>query len=425
MKTRLLVIAGVALLFAGSNRVALAQGFGTDLQNVMTPAAGGMAGVSLALPQDVPAAIGGNPATLTQFKGTQFTLGGGWIEGYPTISNDGSLNGGTPFNVTSRTEGFVTPEMGVTQSLDSLGVPATFGLALSSLSGMGSEYRGRAPGTILDNFSSEYLVLGVTAGVGMEVTDRLSVGASATLGNAFEQLGFVGPIVGSAMVNAYGLRGTLGADYQLNDCNAIGAFWQTRMDFQFPDAIRFNGTYTDLDVDQPDTFGVGLANRALMNGNLLLAADVYYKLWDDAALWKDVFVNQWVFAVGTQYTAGSYKYRLGYAYNTDIINHNVGSNLDGFPVGQQNVFLFQAGSTPLVYQNRLTFGVGREGLFVPNLDVDLFAGLLFKSSGNFGPDTSASLAMYYVGLGMTWKFGDCSSRPCDFSHCGPGLCMQP
>jgi len=39
-----------------------------------------MAGVSIARPQDVPSAIFGNPATLAQFQGTQFTLGGGWME---------------------------------------------------------------------------------------------------------------------------------------------------------------------------------------------------------------------------------------------------------------------------------------------------------------------------------------------------------
>jgi hypothetical protein len=148
-----------------------------------------------------------------------------------------------------------------------------------------------------------------------------------------------------------------------------------------------------------------------MNGNLLLAADVYYKLWDDAALWKDVLVNQWVFAVGAQLTRGCYKYRIGYSYNTDPLNHNVGANLDAYPVGQQNVYLFQAGSAPFVNQNRLTVGIGREGLLVPNMDADLFAGVLFKNSESFGPDTSAALAIYYVGIGLTWKFGDCSPRP--------------
>ena len=130
------------------------------------------------------------------------------------------------------------------------------------------------------------------------------------------------------------------------------------MDFQFPNAIRFNGAYRDLDIDQPQTIGIGVANRSLMGGDLLIAANVYYKLWDDAALWQDVFVNQWAFAVGTQLTCGQCKYRLGYAYNTSPINHSVGGSLDGNPVGQDIVQLFQAACVPCVNQNRITFGVG-------------------------------------------------------------------
>ena len=172
-----------------------AQGYGSDLQNVMGPASGGMAGVSVARPQDVPSAIFGNPASLTQFAGTQFTLGGGWIEGYPTIVNGGSANNGNPgtsFSTTSRSQGFVAPEIGVTQNLDVFGKSVTLGMGLSGLSGLGAEYRGRAPGTILNNFSSQYVVLGLNSALGVQITDRLSLGASVTLGTAFEQLGFVG-----------------------------------------------------------------------------------------------------------------------------------------------------------------------------------------------------------------------------------------
>ncbi len=97
---------------------------------MLTPAAGGMAGVSLAEPQDVPAAIFGNPATLTQFHGTQFTLGGAWVEGYPTVSNNGSLNSGTPFSVTSRTQGFAIPAIGVIQDLRPVGLPAVLAWGL-------------------------------------------------------------------------------------------------------------------------------------------------------------------------------------------------------------------------------------------------------------------------------------------------------
>ena len=47
------------------------------------PSSGGMAGTGLTKPQDLLTAIAGNPATLTQFRGTNFTFGGGWVE--PTL----------------------------------------------------------------------------------------------------------------------------------------------------------------------------------------------------------------------------------------------------------------------------------------------------------------------------------------------------
>ena len=89
-------VLGLAIVIAVAAHAGLAhgQGYGSDLQNVMGPASGGMAGVSTARPQDVPSAIFGNPATLAQFEGTQFTLGGGWMEGYPTVTNDGTRHWG-------------------------------------------------------------------------------------------------------------------------------------------------------------------------------------------------------------------------------------------------------------------------------------------------------------------------------------------
>lgn len=410
MKTFWLAAISVVLVLGHLGQIARGQGYGTDTQNVLTPAAGGMAGVSLAEPQDVPAAIFGNPAALTQFHGTQFTLGGAWVEGYPTVTNNGSLDG-VPFGVTSRTQGFACPEIGVIQDLRSAGVPGAFGLGFGSLSGLGAEYRGRAPaGSLLNNVSSEYLVLGVNAAMGVELSERLSAGAALTLGNSFEQFGFTGPLVSSAMVNAYGLRGTFGLDYAVNPCNTVGAFYQTRMDFQFPDAVRYLDVYRDLAVSQPATVGLGAANRSLMNGRLLLAADIYYKLWEDAPLWEDVYINQWAFAVGSQLTQGKLKYRLGYSYNTNPINHSVGANLNEFPVGQSAVQLFQAASTATISQHRITAGIGRQGLLVPNLDLDLFAGGLVNAHDVFG-DSQASLAVYYVGAGFTWRYGECCRLP--------------
>ncbi len=408
----------VTIAVAGHADFARGQGYGSDLQNIMAPASGGMAGVSVARPQDVPSAIFGNPATLAQFEGTQFTLGGGWMEGYPTVTSDGkpvSLLGGpgTPFSATSRTEGGAATEIGVAQDLRSLGLAGTLGMGIAGISGGGAEYRGEAPGTILNNSSGQYLVLGINLGAGFQLNDRLSVGAAMTLGTGFEQLGLVGPIVGSAMVNAYALRGTVGLDYELNDCTTLGFYYQSKMTFDFPEGIRVGTNYYDCRISQPTTLGLGIANRSLMDGNLLLAADVYYKLWDDAALWQDVMVNEWAFAVGAQLTRDKMKYRVGYSYNSNPINHSVGSSFDGISgVGADAIQLYQASSAPFVNQHRITGGVGRQDLLFQGLDLDLFAGGLLPASDKFGANNSASLALYYIGVGLTWRYDACKAS-CD------------
>jgi long-chain fatty acid transport protein len=404
---RCLSITGLAIAIASTILAGrgYGQGYGTDLQNVMAPASGGMAGVSTARPQDVPSAIFGNPATMAQFEGTQFSMGGAWIEGYPTVTHEADL-AGNAFSATSRTEGFMTPEVGVTQDLRPLGYNGTIGLGLSSLSGVGAEYRGMVPQVpLINNSSSEYLVLGVSIGAAFQLTDRFAVGATMTLGNAFEELGNVGPLSSAAMVNAYGIRGSAGATYELNDCNTLGFYYQSKLDFDFPDAVRVGaGNFVDVNIDQPDTLGIGLANRSLMDGNLLLAFDVYYKFWQDADLWDKVLVNQWAIAVGAQYTQGLNKYRLGYSFNSDPINHSVGDQLNGSVVGQQALELYQAANVALVNQHRITGGFGRQDVFFRGLDLDLFAGGMLPETGQFGPHNTTSLAIYYIGMGLTWRY---------------------
>ncbi|NLX96400.1 MAG: hypothetical protein GXY83_09510 [Rhodopirellula sp.] len=405
-----LMIIRVSLVLGGGISTAWGQGYGTDTQNVMMPASGGMAGVSVAQPQDVPSAVFGNPATLAQFHGTQFTLGGGWVEGYPTVTRFGFDDPNANYTTTSGTQGMVVPSIAVTQDLRSLGVAGTMGIGLAGTSGLGAEYRGKAPeGSIANNFSSEYLVLGMNMGVGLELTDRLSAGITVTLGTGFEQLGTVQT---SAMVHDYALRGNFGVDYDLTPCSTVSVFYQTELGFNYPNAFLnpLDGTYSNLRMDQPETFGFGYANRAFLNGNLLIAADVYYKLWEEADFYEDIFVNQWAFAVGTQLTRGRLKYRCGYSYNSNPINHNVGSQLNGHPVLQDAIQFLQASSTGVFNQHRLTGGVGCQGFLFPSLDLDLFVGGLFKATDQFGDHTEAAVAVWYTGMGLTWRYGTPTCR---------------
>src|SRR5262245_53998877 len=110
-----------------------AQSFGVELHNTLMPASGGMGGVSIAQPQDLVSAINGNPAALTQFRGTQFIFGGAWAE--PTFNLTQTSNIPIvgppliePFSAKSTAPGTPMGNIGVTQDLSGLGLPATFGI---------------------------------------------------------------------------------------------------------------------------------------------------------------------------------------------------------------------------------------------------------------------------------------------------------
>jgi hypothetical protein len=62
-----------------------------------------------------------------------------------------------------------------------------------------------------------------------------------------------------------------------------------------------------------------------------------------------------------------------------------------------------------INQHRITGGIGRQGFLIPSFDLDLFAGGLFHANDQFG-NTEASVAVYYIGMGLTWRYGDCSTQ---------------
>ena len=138
-------MAAIALLASAilAARTGQAQPFGLELHNTMMPAAGGMGGVSIARPQDLTSAINANPASLTQFRGTQFTFSGGWAE--PTFNLTQSaplpLLGVDPYSAKSTAPGAPVGNIGVTQDFSALGLPATFGMAFITTSGGNIDFR--------------------------------------------------------------------------------------------------------------------------------------------------------------------------------------------------------------------------------------------------------------------------------------------
>ena len=276
------------------------------------------------------------------------------------------------------------------------------GLAVFGAAGGGSDYV-QVPES---NGTSAYLLLLQFApSIAFEITDRLSIGATMFIGDGYSS----GPLLGkSAMTNAYALRGGFGLDYQLGDATWLGAYYQTNQDFRFQNQVVLVPKTRPIDVDMglPQQVGVGIANESLLDGRLLLAADALYLDWRSAALFKTLYVEQWVMQLGTQYrVTDRVKLRLGYAYAANPLDGSFGSTIGPIQVpGGLPAARYVQSQFAIINEHRMAGGIGIRDLFMQGLDFDAFAGGMFPASQSLGRSTTVSLASYWLGLGFTWRF---------------------
>jgi long-chain fatty acid transport protein len=419
-KSRLKLSSAIAAAMLVAAPATQAGPWGYDLGNNLGPASQALAGTSLARPQDTVSSVFGNPATLTQFKGTQFTVGATFYMPEVYLEHDGSVTG-APFHGDSGTEIFPVPEIAVTQDLRGLNIPATLGIGFTATSGIGSEWR-HEPESL--GAGAEFIILGVNAALGYEITDKLSLGAAATISLAQMDLGLAST---SAEDHTLGLRGTLGVNYDFNDSTTLGGFYQTKQKHTFDDLVATSVTaagqqkFSDVTIEQPANIGIGIANSSLLGGDLLLMADLTYKYWENADFWQDLYKNQTVFSVGAQYTVGKWKWRIGYAHANDPTKKNasapignltqVSSAFGVIPLSDPVVQYLQATQTEVIYENRIGLGFGYTGFLMPNLDADVGGGWEFKNdrcygSGSLscGGHTYDEVYSWHVGGALTWRF---------------------
>jgi long-chain fatty acid transport protein len=398
-------------------KLAYAQSFGIELNNTLMPASGGMGGASISRPQDLTSAMNANPATLTQFRGTQFLFGGAWAE--PTFnltqtSNVPALGPNpliTPYSAKSEAPGSPMGNIGVTQDFCELGLPVTFGLGFVTTAGGGVDFR-KVPQSGGTNSAITVFNLPLSAAVGL--TDRLSVGANMSLGLAF----FDGPFVGfSGMTPDYALRSTVGTNYLLTETTTVGAYYQTEQAFRFDDVEQFTfgvgQQALDVNMDLPQNVGVGFADNSLMDGNLLVAVDLLYKNWKQAALFSAIYRDQFVVQTGVQYTVDRYRLRAGYAWAENPLSSSPGPNIGGvIQPGGLPAVRYTQGLMAITSQHRISGGVCVVDV-LPGIDMDVMAGGMFRDRQQLGPFTATSIESYWVGFGLTWRFGR--------GHCDPSI----
>ncbi len=394
-----------------------AQSFGVELLNNVMPASGGMAGASIASPQDLQSAINGNPATLTQYRGTQFGFGGAWIEPTYNLTVDQPglpLIGVSPFdNAKSSAQGLAAANIGVTQDFTALGLPITTGLGLKAGAGGGVDFRHlpEANGT-----HANFIALDIISSAGVDLTDRLSLGGSIVLSNATMDGPFVG-ITGSS--SDYALRGSVGVNYALRPDTNFGFYWQSKASYTFDNLARFQTpgpllpTLTfDVSADRPAVLGLGISNTSLLDGRLLLAVDAVHLAYSDTEMFGAIYNDQWALQFGAQFSPNErVRLRCGYAWNENPMRDAVGDAIGGvLPPGAAAHVQYIEALFAAIPQNRITGGVSVRDV-LPGVDFDLFAGGMFKETQTFGI-TTASVQSYWVGTELTWRFGRGSCAGC-------------
>jgi long-chain fatty acid transport protein len=410
---KFIAMAVVFLCSVMSDSEAFGQAFGVELQASVLPGSGGMGGAGIARPQDVQTPLCLNPATLSRFKGTQFSFSGVWVE--PTINLDNSatlpLANIQPFAAKSQRPGSIVGNIGVTQDLTAYGIRATLGMGLLTASGLGVNYNQE----IASNGSfAEMAVLQTAVGAGVELNNRLSLGFEGIVGSASMD-GIFAAV--SSSTPAYNLRAALGFSYELRETTTFGGYWHTEQKFTFDDFVRIGGPgnpFQNFDVSLPNKFGIGIADESLMDGNLLVAVDFMYFSWSDTDFFGSIWDNQFAVQTGLQYTTQrGHKLRAGYAYadNTsrDIIAPSFG------PISPQAGVDYVQALFPNINQHRISGGIGLANV-LPGVDVDLFAGGVFAASQQFGLSTG-SVESYWIGFGTTWRFGRGGCQ-----HCSEPLC---
>jgi len=416
-----------------------------------------MAGAAYTMPQEASAAVFGNPATLTQFKGINMNFGASWISlaGVENVQTD-SLGGSN--TSTSDADNYIVPDFGLTIQISP---NLVIGTGLEVDAGLGADYRddpiNLLPGA--GDFTLPILVEVISFNANLaaayQATDQLSLGASVTVGFGLAQLGSAGPTQGltalNGLVNAGGLPigtdiltdfggttssvhdigfgASLGAVYEVQEGILVSATVKSPLEYNFkniihadPVAINAAGNsiaadgFQDLTIQQPAEVILGVAfNNVLMPG-LLVEADAIWKNWSDAHAYEDVYEDQWLLAIGAQYEAGDFTYRVGYSYAQDNLSDSPNGTLSGLDglgtvplyddpgsagtlgaLSTDVVTIVQNSLLPVIWNHTITAGIGYK--ITDAVSVDAYAAYAFGENETDNLPTLGAVAD--VALGAT------------------------
>ena len=389
MKARLLqrlartnaAAAGIALVISSGGVQALSTG--VDLNLTTHTAAGGMGGAAYTKPQEVSAAIFGNPATLTQFGGVSHNFNATYLrlESIEFISsNTNDATGTTSDPSASSKSDFFIPNIGTGLQLS----PNIFvGIGIEADAGLGADYR-ENPLHLAGQISKKAGALGLGDGsdpafpllvelisfnvniaAAMKVTDKLSVGLAPTIAFGFLQLGSAGPTSGLAnldnltgnilglsdfggtasSVNTYGWGYSLGVTYEYMPGITLSGAYKSETRYNFNEVLYTaveGKRWQDLRLELPRDIITGVAFENVFMPDTLVEIDYVFKNYGDANAFEDVWKDQHIINLGAQFNPGGgvWTFRAGYNYASELLretpNNTLGSltGIGSLPLGK-------------------------------------------------------------------------------------------
>ena len=436
------VAAAIAMLFGSG--AALALNTGTDMNLAYKPASGGMGGAGYARPQDVSSAIFGNPATLTQMKGFNGSLAASLMSPDTNVTH---TNGAFSNKSSSTADNYVIPDFALGQEI----MPGTvMGFGVEVDAGLGGDYRTNPVtagpgGAIKLPLVVELLSFNANLALAKEITPQLSVGGAVTIGFGLAQLGTTGPTSGitavggllglpitdfggtSSSVHNISYGGSVGLTYKATPALTLSGAVKSPVKYKFhnivfADLSALGGPkgYQNLTIEQPLELVAGAAFD--VNPNWLVEADVVWKNWSNATTYQDVYKDQFLLLLGTQYKTGPWSLRAGYSHAQKLQRDQPNGTLGGLAglgtlplntavpgVLNQNdiVRLVQMTLTPVIWQNTITGGVGYD--ITPHVRVDGYGGYAFKEEANratllLGNYKFSATSQWSVGAGINFRF---------------------
>lgn len=385
-----------------------------DLMEGIGAVSEALGGTGVAAPQDGITAIANNPAGLSlmpQRDHHETTLGLTLFQ--PRVRAHISTPGGI-LKGRSRDSLSYIPYLSYAQPVsDNWNV----GFGAYGVSGMGVNYRGKhwdLDGNPANGYEGDlytkFAIMKFAPTVSYRVNENLAVGLAGHLNYSTLNIG-----QGESEDVSGGF--SLGAIQRLGD-------WRLGLAYTSPQRARFRKVYNfdeflgdsksdTLVLEQPAIYSAGVGWEP--NSKLLFAFDLKYITWGETEGYGDFdWVNQWVYAFGTQYKLTSdLALRAGYNYARNPVkeHHNWNAmgmrKVQGKNVPEMGYQMLRNISFPAIVEHHVTLGVGYD--ITDRLSLHLtyahaFEKKITSSSADDSMRFHSKLSEDSLTLGLTWIF---------------------